>query len=149
MERIRQLVHRGWQDLYEPVRQTLGDDLFAAGFGDAIRQKVEKLSEIASTTPERLRIATQSEQIIGFALLDVDEEKKLGTIETLSVDPGFRNRGLGGALCMDAFALFRQRDLRYAQLAAKLGEVNERTRRLCWNVGLYRELPSIDYYMCL
>ena len=131
------------------MRQTLGEALFTAAFGDAIQQKVEKLAEIASTTPDRLRVAAQAKQVVGFALLDVDEGKKLGIIDSLSVDPEFRNQGMGGALCMDAFALFRQRDLHYAQLTAKLGEVDERTRRMCWNVGLHRELPSIDYYMCL
>lgn len=148
-EEIGQLARRGWQDLYAPVCQTLGDGLFTAAFGDAIQQKVEKLAEIVSTTSDRLRVATQAEQVIGFAVLDVDEEKKLGTIETLSVHPESRNRGMGAAMCMDAFAFFEERDLRYAQLTAKLGEVNERTRRLCWNVGLHRELPSIDYHMYL
>jgi hypothetical protein len=50
---------------------------------------------------------------------------------------------------VDAFDVFRQQGLRYVRLTAGLGEVNERTRQMCWNAGLYRELPSIDYYRLL
>jgi hypothetical protein len=50
---------------------------------------------------------------------------------------------------MDAFQIFRESGLQYACLPTDLGEVNEQTRQMCWNVGLYREIPSVDYYMML
>ena len=144
-EMIRQLTRCSWTGVYEPVRKTLGDALFTVAFGDAIEQRVEELTRIVSDIPNRLRIATKGGQAIGFAAVDEDGAKKLGIIETVAIDPGFRDQGVGCALCMDAFALFRERDLRYARLTARSGEMNERVRRMCWNVGLYRELPSIDY----
>jgi len=107
---------------------------------------MEELVGILSDTSNRLRIAMKGGQAVGFAVLDENGEKKLGIIEPLSVHPEFRDQGVGCALCMDAFSLFRKHPLRYARLTAKSGEVNERLRRMCWNVGLYRELPSIDYY---
>jgi hypothetical protein len=37
----------------------------------------------------------------------------------------------------------------YTQRRIKLGEVNDKTRQMCWSVGFYRELPGIDYHMLL
>ena len=147
--RVRQLVQGVWGSGYEPLRRTLGDGLFAAAFAAAVSQRQEEVIGTVAGAPERLRLAIKDGQMIGLALLDDDREKGLGMIKAIFVDPGFRKQGMGGAVCMDAFAVFRQHGWRYAQLAAGLGEVNERLRRLCWNVGLYRELPSIDYYLCL
>lgn len=114
---------------------------------------VERVHEIAvaAWTPifERTRIIMLDGRPAGFAVIEIEEGKPTGHIRTLGVVPEFGGQGLGCALCMDAFGLFRERGRTYARLTAAVGEVNEQTRQLCWNAGLYRELPSIEYYMLL
>jgi ribosomal protein S18 acetylase RimI-like enzyme len=157
---VRQMTLSAWNSVYKSVRDTLGDEIFDLAFKNAEEQKAEKLAKVTSDSPEKVRIVMEDKHPAGFAVLDADSNKRLGEINALAVNPEFRGRGIGCALCMDAFDIFRERCLKYASLNANLGEVNERTRQMCslrspttssygWNVGLYRELPSIDYYMML
>jgi ribosomal protein S18 acetylase RimI-like enzyme len=148
-ELVRQMTRSAWNSVYKSVRDTLGDEIFDIAFKNAKEQKTEKFAKVTSDTPEKVRIVMEDEHPAGFTILDADLNKRLGEINALAVTPEFRGRGIGCALCMDAFDIFRERGLRYASLNANLGEVNERTRQMCWNAGLYRELPSIDYYMML
>jgi len=148
-ELVRQMTLSAWTSVYEAVLSKVGEEIFDVAFKNAKEQKAERFSKVTSEAPERLRIVMENGRTAGFAILDANKEQKLGKINALAVIPEFRGRGIGCALCMDAFDFFRERSLRYASLQTDLGEVNERTRQMCWNVGLYRELPSIDYYMML
>ncbi|MBM3239629.1 GNAT family N-acetyltransferase [Candidatus Poribacteria bacterium] len=148
-ELVRQMTRSAWNSVYKSVRDTLGDEIFDITFKNAREQKTENFAKVTSDTPEKVRIVMEDEYPAGFTILDADLNKRLGEINALAVTPEFRGRGIGCALCMDAFDIFRERGLRYTSLDANLGEVNKRTRQMCWNAGLYRELPSIDYYMML
>ncbi len=146
---VREMTRRAWASVYESVRETLGDQIFEVAFKNTREEKAEQFAKVTADTPEKVRLVMEDGQPAGFAVLDANSNKKLGELRTVAVIPEFRNKGIGCALCMDAFEIFRERELRYACLHADLGEVNEQTRQMCWNVGLYRELPSLDYYMML
>jgi len=70
---------------------------------------------------------------VGFAFLGATHQQKLGKIFTLGVTPEFRGKGIGCAICVDAFNTFRERNLCYVSLSADLGEVNEQTHQMCLN----------------
>ena len=152
---VERVVSSAWDFEFDRERQTLGDELSAVVFGDAVQQKVNEAVEAAkaartdSDTENRLRLAFERGKAVGYAGLETEREKALGVIETMAVVPEARGRGIGCALCMDAFDIFRKQGLKYARLMTGSGEATERGRQMCWNVGLYREVPSIDYYMQL
>jgi ribosomal protein S18 acetylase RimI-like enzyme len=149
VELVRHLACSAWIPVYESVRGTLGQDLFALAFPNAAERKANEWAQVAADAPDKVRLALEKGRPAGFAVLEADPNKKIGEIKTVAVAPEGGSRGIGCALCVDAFDVFRQKGLRYVRLTAGLGEVNERTRQMCWNAGLYRELPSIDYYMLL
>ena len=144
---VRQLTESCWATVHDSVRAALGDQISALAFPEAPKRKAETIAKAFSEAPEKVRLVNEDGQPAGFSLLGGDPSKKLGEITAVGVSPEFRGRAIGCALCMDAFDIFRERDLRYARLTAGLGEVDERTRQMCWNVGLYRELPSVEYYL--
>ena len=146
---VRQLARMAWVSVYEGVRRAVGDEIFGIAFTKAVEGKAEEFAQVAADTPEQVRIVVEDGRPAGFAVLHEDAPKKLGELKTVAVAPEFRGRGVGCGLCMDAFGIFRERGLQYARLTAGQGEVNERTRQMCWSVGLYRELPTIYYYMLL
>ena len=144
-----EMTRSAWATVYNSLRGTLGDEIFNIAFRNALEEKVKKVDEVVSDNPEKVRIITEAKQPAGFAILDQNPGKKLGELRSVGVIPDFRGRGIGCALCMDAFQIFRDSGLQYACLPTDLGEVNEQTRQICWNVGLYREIPSVDYYVML
>ena len=148
-EVVRGLARDAWATVYEGVRRVVGDEIFAVAFAPGPEGRADEWARVVADSPGQVRIVAEDGRPAGFAVLDQEPAKALGVLRTVAVAREFRGRGGGCGLCMDAFALFRERGLSYARLSADLGEVSESTRRMCWNVGLYRELPSIDYYMSL
>ncbi len=149
LELVRQLARDAWTSVYEDLHSVVGDEIFATAFAQGPERKADEYARIVTDSPRQVRIVTEDGHPAGFSVLGEDPTRGLGALRCVAITPEFRGRGIGCALCMDAFSLFREAKLEYARLAAGLGEVNERTRRMCWAAGLYRELPSIDYYMIL
>ena len=148
-ELVRGLARDAWASVYEGLRRAVGDEIFALAFAGGPEARGDKWARVVAAAPAQVRIVAEDARPAGFTVLEEDAARGLGVVRTLAVAPDFRGRGIGGALCMDAFARFRERGLKYARLCADGGEVSESTRRLCWNAGIYREFPSIDYYMLL
>jgi ribosomal protein S18 acetylase RimI-like enzyme len=146
---VRHLARDSWATVHEDMRKAVGDEILAAAFPKIAEAKADEYARVVTELPRQVRIATEEGQPAGFAVIGEDPSNGLGALRTVAVTPELRERGIGCSLCMDAFSLFREAGLKYARLAAGLGEVNERTRRMCWAAGLHRELPSIDYYMLL
>lgn len=147
---ISEMTRMAWTTVYESIHRLLGDDIFAICFEskNELDQKVEAFAAQVSV-PQTVRLVMENGKPAGLAILNTNADQKLGQIDALAVQPEFRDRGIGCAICMDAFDLFREKGMCYARLVASPGEVSEQTRKMCWAVGLYRELPSVDYYMML
>ena len=146
---VAEIARRAWAPVYDGVRQKLGDEMFGLAFPNVLERRASELAAVAAKTPEKVRIVEEDGKPLGFCILEDEEAKRLGVIQSMGVDPDAQGRAVGAGLCMDAFDLFRSRGLAYLRLHARIGEVTEATRQMCWNVGLYRELPSIDYYALL
>ena len=148
-EDVRQVVKSAWEPVYQGVRQRLGHDIFMLAFENVLARRSDELATTVRESPEKVRVVEEGHLLEGVAVIDQEEGKRLGIIDTVAVTTEAQGRGIGAGLCMDAFDIIRERGQSYARLRARLGEVTERTRQMCWNVGLYRELPSIDYYVPL
>lgn len=145
-EPIREVAQAAWEPVYKGVRERLGHDIFVLAFENVLQRRSYELSTCAKESPDKVRVADEGGALVGFAVIDEEPAKRLGVIRTVAVDPEAQGRGVGAALCMDAFDILRGRGLVQVRLHARVGEVTGRMRQMCWNVGLYRELPSMDYY---
>ncbi|NOZ22750.1 MAG: GNAT family N-acetyltransferase [Planctomycetes bacterium] len=148
-EFIAQTIQDVWSPIFESIRTSVGENIFDIVFSNAIEDKKNEFLKTLDESREGIRIVSEYGQSAGFAVVKDEPAKKVGEIAAIAVAPEFQGRGIGAGLCMDTFDIFRERGLAYARLKASLGEVTWQMRQLCWNVGLYRELPSIDYYMML
>lgn len=146
---LDRFARAAWQPIYDSVREAVGETIFPLAFPNALEKKTTDCLKALEQGPDRVRIVSENSKAAGFAVLSYEAPKKVGEISALAVAPDFQGRGIGAALCMDVFDLFRERGLHYVRLKAGLGEVTWQSRQMCWNVGLYRELPSVDYYMML
>ena len=148
-EAVRLITRESWRPVYEGVRGRLGDGLFEWAFPNVLERRADEFEAIARFGPEKVRIVEEDGRPVGFSIIEEEPEKRLGIIRTVAVAPEAQGRAVAAGLCMDAFDVLRGRGFPQVRLIAGLGEVTEQTRQMCWNVGLYRELPSIDYYMQL
>ena len=150
---VRELLEHGWGEAQPPARRVLGDALFAAAFEAPARRRIDEIVELAAAAPPQVRLVVHEGRLVASAVVSPEDPQHpgagLGTVESLAVHPARRDQGVGCALCADVVSHFRQRGLRYVRLRSPSGGVTERVRRLAWNAGLHRELPSIDYYMHL
>ena len=128
-EEVARLAREIWGPIFELVREALGE-----------------VARASKGEEGRLLLAFWCGEPVGLAALDLDEKKALGTISSLGVSPRHRGKGVGTALCMEAFPLFSEAGLKHVRLAAGPGEDNEITMNFCWHLGLYREIPGVDMF---
>ena len=147
--RVTEIAAAAWAPLYDGVRTRLGAEIFDLAFDNVLEKRQEELRKAAGDAPDKIRLVEEGGAITGFCLLAGEPKKRIGAIDTLAVAPDAQGRATGAGLCMDAFDVLRGQGYEYVRLRARLGEVTEPLRQMCWNVGLYRELPSIDYYALL
>jgi GNAT superfamily N-acetyltransferase len=101
------------------------------------------LSKHLAQSPNAVLVALDGGRPVGFCLLEFVAAKGAGGLAQLGVLPSARNRGAATALGMEAFRIFRERGLRYAQALTGPGENTEAARSFCHTLGLHREIPSV------
>jgi ribosomal protein S18 acetylase RimI-like enzyme len=147
-EAVVALALRAWAPVFESVNAVLGDELAVLLHGHDWRE--HQAREVRRTLrDQRAWVAERDAEVVGFAAAAiVDDERKLGAITMLAVDPSAQDRGVGGALTEHAAAWLRDHGMRVALIATGGDPGHAPARRLYERQG-FTLLPSAQYFRAL
>ena len=107
--------------------------------------KARTMDETCRRHLEDLLVAEVDGQVAGYALVLVDERRKVGTVGENAVDPAFRGHGIGTALQRRVQQVFRERGMRYAHVTTMVHD--HPARRVYEKMGFEEYARSIHYFM--
>lgn len=94
----------------------------------------EEHLEAHDSAPDLSRVAVAGDRVVGFVIARRWEDRSVGYVDVLAVDPDHQGRGIGRALLLEAFAAFAAAGLKEAQLS--VGSFNPKARRLYESAGM-------------
>lgn len=108
------LALRAWAPVFASLENELGRELFVRLHGDWRSYQAAAVRDVLAGEGVRTWVAEAGDRVAGFAAATLDEERKLGEIEILAVDPGDQGSGIGSALTAVATDWLRDSGMRVA-----------------------------------
>jgi len=100
---------RAWAPVFASIEQALGSGIFGRLHPDWREDQRRAVADVCASRETRVWVAEVGARVVGFAAIEVyDQERSMGEISMLAVDPDHQGRGIGTALT--EFALDRLKD---------------------------------------
>jgi GNAT superfamily N-acetyltransferase len=147
-EAVVALSLRAWAPVFASLEQALGSGLFARLHPDW-RQDQEQAVRAALADPAmRVWVAAHGPQPVGFAAATLHQDRLIGEIHMLAVDPGHQHQGAGAALTEAATDWLRHSGMRVAMVETGGDPGHAPARRVYQRAG-YTALPVARYFRAL
>jgi GNAT superfamily N-acetyltransferase len=147
-EAILSLSLRAWAPVFTSLKRELGDDLFVLLHGDWRAYQAGAVRDTLAADGMRTWVACDAERVVGFAAATVHEERRLGEIVMLAVDPSDQGAGTGGALTARATEWLRERGMRVAMVETGADPGHAAARRV-YESAAYIPLGVARYFKAL
>ena len=148
---IVELSLRAWADGFASMPDLLGDELDVRLHSDDWRGYQSASVQTTLAEPGmRVWVAVDDDgHVVGFVAAIVrDNERQIGEIEMLAVDPAHQNHGIGGALTELATTWLRDQGMRVAMIGTGGDPAHAPARRTYEKAG-YTPLPLVRYFKAL
>ena len=147
---VVELALRAWAPVFAAVEDVLGPELSRRLHGGDWRPyQAQAVGSTLAAPSNRSWIAHASGRICGFVVATTaDEERRIGEIVMIAVDPAQQRRGLGRALTDHATDWLREIGMRVAVIGTGGDPGHAPARRLYDHAG-YRLFPAAQYYKAL
>jgi len=149
-EAVVALSLRAWLPVFASVADVLGDELSTLLHGDDWRaHQAGAVLATLSAASNRVWVAEVDGALSGFvAAAVVDEQRLIGEIVMLAVDPAAQHQGVGTALTEHATSWLREQGMRVALIGTGGDPGHLPARRLYEKLD-YRLMPSAQYFRAL
>jgi GNAT superfamily N-acetyltransferase len=147
---IVSLSLRAWAPVFDSVLDTLGADLFERLQGDDWRLRQRKdVEDALADEGMTVWVADVSGQAVGFAAARLlEDDRSMGEISMVAVDPDHQRRGIGSALMNVAMEWIREAGVRVAVVETG-GDVGHAPARRLYETAGFTPLPIVRYFKTL
>jgi ribosomal protein S18 acetylase RimI-like enzyme len=149
-EDVVRLSLRAWAPVFASFEEVLGTEISTRLHGTDWRAyQAKSVRGTLSDLAVRAWVADKDAQVRGFVAATVrDQERLLGEVVMLAVDPEDQGRGLGTALTDHATAWLRQSGMRVAMIGTR-GDRGHAPARRVYEKADYRLIPLARYFKAL
>lgn len=144
------LALRAWAPVFAAVEAVLGPEINTRLHGEDWRvHQARAVSEALAAPANRSWCAHADGRVSGFVVATVaDEERRIGEIVMVAVDPPAQRRGIGRALTDHATAWLRDAGMRVAAIGTG-GDPGHAPARALYERAGYRLFASAQYFKAL
>jgi GNAT superfamily N-acetyltransferase len=145
-ESVVELALRAWAPVFGSLERELGHDIFVRLHGgDWRRYQAEAVRDTLDADGMHAWVAETAGHVAGFAAATLDEQRVIGEIVMLAVDPDDQGAGIGGALAASVTAWLRDNGMRVAMVETGADPGHAAARRV-YERADYRMLGVARYF---
>jgi ribosomal protein S18 acetylase RimI-like enzyme len=137
-----------FKPIHESFAEILGPGINSLVYPDWRRSQQHELVELVDKPNVTLFVAESDSQLVGFVVVEINEETRVGELCMIAVRPDARGQGIGGMLNERALQVMRDAGMKLAELGTGGDSAHAAARRSYERVG-YTALPLVRYYKAL
>lgn len=139
---------RAWAPVYVSIREALGPEINDALQPDwRAKQKLD-VEDVLATTTGNVWVAEVDDIVAGFVAVRIHDDRRIGEIEMLAVDPPRQGAGIGTALTKWALDSIKASGISIAMVETGADPGHAPARRTYENAGM-KLVPVSRYFMKL
>jgi GNAT superfamily N-acetyltransferase len=147
-EPVVALSLRAWAPVFASLEAALGGEIFTRLHPDWRQDQEEAVRATLADPAMRIWVAADGPEPAGFAAARLHQERLLGEIYMLAVDPVQQRQGAGMALTETATSWLRESGMRVAMIDTGGDPGHAPARRVYERAG-YTNLPIARYFRSL
>jgi GNAT superfamily N-acetyltransferase len=139
---------RAWAPVHVSIREALGPEINDALQPDWRAKQQLDVEDVLAATISNVWVAEVNGVIAGFVAVRIHDDRRIGEIEMLAVDPPRQGAGLGTALTKCALDWIKASGIRVAMVGTGADPGHAPARRTYENAGM-KLVPMARYFMKL
>ena len=149
IERVVELSLAAWEPVFVSFRAVLGDAIYQRIYPDWRKSQAEAVESVLRDEKYVVWVAEANDgTAAGFIAYELDQEKNVGEVQMLAVDPAHQNRGTGTRLNTFALERMAEAGMELAEVGTG-GEEGHAPARRSYEKAGYTGLPLVRYYKAL
>jgi len=147
LEKVLELTIPAWRPIFSSFERLLGSKIYSVVFPDWKESQKETVEKFCTERESANVLVAEIEgEVIGFLSYELKEEKKVGEIMLLAVDPEYQERGIGTKLNDTALQEMKEAGMKVAAVDTGGDESHAPARRSYEKAGFSKTIPSVRYY---
>lgn len=139
---------RAWAPVHVSIRDALGHELNDALQPDWRAKQQSDVEEVLSGSTTSVWIAEVGDAVVGFVAVRIHDDRRIGEIDMLAVDPDYQGAGVGTALTKFALDWIRESGIGVAMVGTGADPGHAPARRTYEKAGM-KLVPMARYFMKL
>ncbi len=136
---------RAWAAVHVSIRAALGVDISDALPPDLRARQQADVEAVLAAPGTSVWVAVVDDVVVGFVAVRIHEDRRIGEIDMLAVDPTHQGVGIGTALTAWALASIRALDIAVAMVGTGADPGHPAARRTYEKAGM-RLVPMARYF---
>jgi ribosomal protein S18 acetylase RimI-like enzyme len=134
-----------FESIHESFAEILGPDINALVYPNWRESQQRELALLVAKPNAVLTVAVVDGHVVGFVVVELNRETKIGELCMIAVHPNSRGQGIGAALNERAIELMIGAGMQLAELGTGGDQAHAAARRSYDRAG-YTALPLVRYY---
>ncbi|MDP9332301.1 MAG: GNAT family N-acetyltransferase [Actinomycetota bacterium] len=139
---------RAWAPVHISIREALGPEINDALQPDWRAKQQRDVQEVLSAPTSNIWVADIDATVAGFVAVRIHDDRRIGEIEMLAVDPPHQGAGIGTALTKFALDSIKASGISVAMVETGADPGHAPARRTYENAGM-KIVPVARYFMKL
>ena len=145
---VLDLSLRAWAPVHISIRNALGPDINDALQPDWRARQKDDVEAVLCATTSNVWVADLDDVVVGFVAVRIHEDRRIGEIDMLAVDPTHQGTGVGTALTVFALEWIREAGIGVAMVGTGADPGHAPARRTYEKAGM-QFVPMARYFMKL
>ena len=148
-EAVVALSLRAWEPVFASTREVLGGEIDTLLHGADWRAYQQRAVETAlADDAMHVWVATTGDTVVAFMAVSLDDERRIGELWMIAVDPSAQNDGLATTLTNLATDRMRDAGMKIAMIGTG-GDPGHAPARRVYDKAGYTPLPIVNYFKAL
>jgi ribosomal protein S18 acetylase RimI-like enzyme len=136
LDAVVRLSLRAWEPVHVSIAEAFGPELNGALNPDWQASQERDVIEACTAPGNHVWVGVAGGSVVGFVAVRIHDDRRIGEIEMLAVDPDAQNHGLGTALTESALGWIREAGVPVAMVGTGADPGHAPARRTYEKAGL-------------
>ena len=145
LDAIVRLSLRAWEPVFESIASVMDPDVYREQHPDWRVTQRNAVESVCADENVHVWVASEGSQTVGFVVLKLHTEERMGEIYMIAVDPDFQRRGIATALTNHSLAWFKQAGMTTVMVETG-GDPGHAPARRTYESAGFRLFPIARYF---
>lgn len=148
LDAVKEFTVQAFIPVFESFANIMGETVFSVAYPDGVEGQRKVVQDLVDNDQYEHYVMDVDNQPVGYLVLHLNHDSKVGEIVYLVVDPDFHKQGIATALNTFALAKMKDAGMKIATVSTG-GDISHAPARQAYEKVGFKPFPNVWYYQDL